>query len=86
MRDDHLPQSVEIVQFFSTLGAGAIVTWVVWELVAAPLAYTGDNATLPLVANSNEWFDVLINNLPIAFLFIAAMGSIAYTVFKTQFA
>lgn len=86
MPRDHLPQSIEIVQFFSTLGAGAIVAWVVWELVADPLTYVDNNATLELVLRSNEWLNILIENLPLLFLFIAAMGSIAITVFKTQFA
>jgi hypothetical protein len=71
---------------FSTLGAGAIVIWVVWELVAQPMAYVENNAQNELVKTSNEWFDVLIQNLPLAFLFIAAMGSIAFTVYKTAYA
>jgi hypothetical protein len=84
MARDQLPQSVQIVQFFASLGGGAVVIWVVWELVAEPLDYVGANAT-GLVATSNEWFDILIQNLPIAFVFIAAMGSIAWTVFATRF-
>jgi len=86
MHRNQLPQSIEIVQFFGSLGAGAIVAWVVWELVAAPLGYVDANASLEIVTRSNEWLDILIQNLPLAFLFIAAMGSIAWTVFKTQFA
>lgn len=85
MGRDELHQSIEFVQFFATLGGGAIVTWVVWKLVEAPLAYTGENATSDLMIESNEWFDVLVTNLPVAFLFIAALGSIAWTVYRTNF-
>jgi uncharacterized membrane protein YhdT len=79
-----LHQSIEYIQLFSTLAAGAIVTWIVWELTAAPLSYTQSNAT-GLVAESNQWFQVAVQNLPVFFLFIAAMGSIAWTVYKSNF-
>lgn len=80
-----LNQSVEYLQFFSTLGAGAIVIWVVWELVAQPMAYVDNHAQNGLVQTSNQWFDTLIQYLPVAFLFIAAMGSIVWTVFKSSY-
>jgi len=82
---EHLPQSIEIVQFFATLGGGAIVAWVVWEVVAAPQQYIKQNATLGIVKRSAEWMTVTVDNLPLLFLFFAAMGSLAWTVFKTRF-
>jgi len=81
-----LQQSVEYVQFFASLGAGAAVTWVVWELTERPRTYNQNNASLELVANSTDWFGAVIDNLPVIFLFIAALGSIAWTVYKTNFA
>jgi len=85
MPRSQLPQSVEYVQFFSTLAAGAIVSWIVWEMVKAPRAYNEANATDPLVVSSNEWFRLLIENLPVIFLAIAVMGSIAWTVYRSNF-
>lgn len=80
-----LHQSIEYVQFFVSIGAAAVLSWVVWELEATPTTYTADNASLPLVQTSNQWFDTLIQNLPLVFLFIAGMGALAMTVFKSQF-
>jgi len=80
-----LRQSVEYMQFFASIGAAAVVSWLVVELTNDPLNYVGANAEVELVAKSNNWFDILITNLPIVLLFIAGMGTISYTVFKSQF-
>jgi len=80
-----LRQSVEYMQFFASIGAAAVVSWLVVELTKDPLNYVGTNAEVELVAKSNNWFDILITNLPIVLLFIAGMGTISYTVFKSQF-
>jgi len=78
-------QSVEYIQFFATAAAGVVVTWVVWEITEAPRAYNDANASLELVKQSNNWMQLLVDNLPIIFLFIASLGSIAWTVYKTSF-
>jgi len=80
-----LRQSVQYIQFFASLGAAAVIAWLVVELTNDPLAYVETNAETELVAQSNNWFDILISNLPIVFLFIAGMGAISYTVFTSQF-
>ena len=80
-----LRQSVEYIQFFASIGAAAIVSWLVIELTNTPLNYVSTNAETKLVEQSNNWFDILITNLPIIFLFIAGMGAISFTVFKSEF-
>jgi hypothetical protein len=80
-----LRQSVEYIQFFASIGAAAIVSWLVIELTNTPLNYVSTNAETELVEQSNNWFDILITNLPIIFLFIAGMGAISFTVFKSEF-
>lgn len=78
-------QSVGIAEFFASLAAGAIVTWVVWAAVDGPLAYASGTATNDQVVQSNEWFQILVDNLPILFLLIASAGGIAWAVFQTEF-
>lgn len=81
-----LRQSIGFVDFFSSLGAGAIVTWLVWKLSVEPMGYLGDNAQLAKVQQSVQWTEILLNNLPIIFAIIAVVGSIAFVVFQTRFA
>jgi len=81
-----LRQSVGYVSLFTSLGAGAIMTWIVWRLVETPQARIGDNAQLEAVRRSHQWTELLLNNLPIIFLLIAVVGSIAFTVYQTRYA
>jgi len=85
MPQGRLKQSVEYIQFFTSIGAAALVTWVVWRLVEEPMAYAETNAQLPMVQNSNGWLSILVDNLPLMFLFIAGMGALSYTVFRSTF-
>lgn len=80
-----LAQSVGFMQFFATLGAGAVIFWFVNKVTAEPMSYVASNATNQTVQRSNGWFELLINNLPIIFLLIAVMGSIAWAVFETRY-
>lgn len=77
--------SIEYMQFLTSVGAAAAVSWVVFELTAEPIAYTTNNTQLALVNRSNSWFDAIINNLPVVLLFIAGMGAISLTVFRSKF-
>lgn len=79
-------QSVGIVEFFSSLGAGAVITWLVWKLANEPMGYIGDNAQLSEVSQSHQWTGLLLDNLPIVFLIIAVVGSIAFVTYQTRFA
>jgi hypothetical protein len=74
------------VQFFAALGAGAVVIWMVDSVVDAPMTYVSSNAQNQLVIDSQQWFSILLENLPIVFLMIAALGGISWAVFQTEFA
>jgi hypothetical protein len=80
-----LQQSVGLVHFFATLGGGVAVVWVVQRLVGDQLAYVDSNATVSLVKESNAWFQVLVENLPVLFLLIASMAGLAWTVYQTRY-
>ena len=80
-----LEQSVGYMEFFASLGAGAIVAWVVTTLAGEQLNYVGANASNSLVQQSNQWLTVLVENLPVVFLLIAAAGGVAWAVFQTNF-
>ncbi len=86
MRRASLEQSVGYLSLFSTLGAGAIITWVLWRLSEQPMGYLGDNAELEPVRRSVQWNEVLLNNFPVIVLIFAVAGSIAFTVYQTRFA
>lgn len=81
-----LRQSVGYVELFSSLGAAAIMTWIVWRLAETPQSRIGDKAQLESVRRSHQWTELLLNNLPIIFLLIAVVGSIAFTVYQTRYA
>jgi hypothetical protein len=78
-------QSVGLVRFFGSLGAGAVIVWIVQRLTADQLDYIDQNATVSAVQQSNAWFEVLVNNLPILFLLLAAMGGLAWSVYQTRY-
>jgi Na+-transporting methylmalonyl-CoA/oxaloacetate decarboxylase beta subunit len=80
-----LPQSVGLVHFFATLGGGVVIVWVVQRLVGDQLTYIDNNATVSLVQDSNAWFQVLVENMPVLFLLIASMGGLAWTVYQTRY-
>ncbi|UIP01696.1 hypothetical protein Hbl1158_16975 (plasmid) [Halobaculum sp. CBA1158] len=81
-----LRQSVGFVDLVASLAGGAVVVWVVWWLAESPMQYIGDNAQLPAVQRSHQWTDVLLSNLPVVYVVIAVVGSIAFTVYQTRFA
>lgn len=85
MMRTQLRQTVSIVEFFSSLGAGAVIIWIVWKLAVSPMTYIGDNAQLAPVQRSFQWTEILLNNLPIMFAIIAVVGSIAFVVYQTGF-
>jgi len=80
-------QSVGFMQFFVSLGAGAIIVWIVQELVPAQRTYVkgSDAMSNSLFASSTEWFQVLITNLPILMLGISAVGGLTFAVYKSSF-
>lgn len=78
-------QSVGFVHFFATLGAGAAIVWVVQRIAGDQLAYMDTNATVSTVQQSNDWFAILVENLPTVFLLLAAVGGIAWAVFQTNY-
>lgn len=82
---DRRAQSVGFVHFFATLGAGAVVVWVVQRVVDSQLAYMQTNASVDTVQQSNQWFSILVENLPTVFLLLAAIGGIAWAVFQTNY-
>jgi multisubunit Na+/H+ antiporter MnhC subunit len=82
----HLPQSTGFVGFISSLGGGAVVIWVVWQLAGSPMNRLEANATLPIVQRSHQWTETLLNYLPVVFLLTAVVASIAFVVFQTRFA
>jgi hypothetical protein len=86
MSREELQQAVGFVQFFAALGAGAVVIWMVDSVVDAPMTYVSSNAQNQLVIDSQQWFSILLENLPIVFLMIAALGGISWAVFQTEFA
>mgnify|MGYP006866530681 FL=1 len=86
MSREELHQAVGFVQFFAALGAGAVVIWMVDAVVESPMTYVSANAQNQLVIESQQWFSILIENLPIVFLMIAALGGISWAVFQTEFA
>lgn len=82
-----LNQSVGIMQVFVSLGAGAVIVWLVQRLTPAQRSFvkSSDAMSNSLFASSTEWFQVLITNLPIIFLGIVGMGGIAFAVFQSSF-
>jgi hypothetical protein len=80
-----LRQSVGFVSFFSSLGAGAIVVWIVWTLSEKPMTSLGTEATHPMVQRSHGWTEILLTNLPIIFLLTAVVGSIGFVIYQTRF-
>lgn len=86
MKRAKLRQSVGYVSLFSSLGAAAVVTWITWKLAVEPMSYIGDNATNTLVRKNHQWTTILLDNLPIVFVLIAMVGSIAFVVYQTRFA
>jgi hypothetical protein len=81
----HLPQSVGIVSFVSSLGGGAIIVWVVWQLSKRPMDNLEAEATVPVVQRSHQWTATLLSNLPVVFLLTAVVGSIGFVVYQTRF-
>jgi hypothetical protein len=76
--------SIGIIRFFLSLIAGAVVVWIVWE-VANPILDGARGATNNAEANQGtEWFQLLVDNLPITFLMIAFFGLIALAVFQRE--
>jgi len=86
MTDAELSQSIGFVELFSSLAGGAVIVWLAWRLSGPPMASMNDRAELESVRRSVQWTDVLLNNLPVIFLLIAVVGSIAWVVFQTRFA
>jgi len=80
-----LNQSVEYVSYFASLGAGAIVVWVVWRITDPAMASTQASVEGELATRSTGWFDALVNNLPLVFLGIASIGAISAVVFRSNF-
>jgi hypothetical protein len=82
-----LNQSVGFIQFFVSLGAGAIMFWMVNELVPQQRDFVKTSKAMEnsLFASSTEWFQVLITNLPIIILGIASIGGIAFAVSQSRF-
>jgi hypothetical protein len=80
-------QSVGIMQVFVSLGAGAVIVWLVQRLAPAQRQYVATSKAMEnsLFASSTEWFQVLLTNLPIIFLGIVGMGGIAFAVFQSSF-
>ena len=86
MSRSSLRQSTSVISFFGSVGAAALVTWVVWKLAVEPMSYVDETAQLEIVRRNHEWNEVLLNNLPVLFLFIAVAGSISMVVYQTRFA
>lgn len=86
MRQAELKQSLGFVQFFTSLAGGVIIVWLVWNLSETPMASINERAQLESVRRSAEWTEILLNNLPLLFLLMAVVGSIAWVVFQTRFA
>jgi branched-subunit amino acid ABC-type transport system permease component len=82
-----LNQSVGFMQFFVSLGAGAVIYWLVQELVPAQRSYVSSSKAMEnsLFAASTEWFQVLVTNLPIILLGICSIGGLAFAVAQTRF-
>jgi flagellar biosynthesis protein FlhB len=85
MATGRVSQSLGIVDFFASLAAGGIVTWVVWKATAEPMSTVGSAAQNSMVQESNTWFQILLDNLPLLFLLIACLGGVAWAVFQTEF-
>lgn len=85
MMRGRLNQSVGYIEFVASLGAGAIVAWVVTMLAGDQLDYVAANSSNSLVQQSNQWLSILVENLPVVFLLIAAAGGVAWAVFQTSF-
>jgi len=83
---DTRAQSIGLVNFLASLGAGAVIVWVVRRLTANQMSYMDTNATVGAVQQSQDWFAVLIENLPVLFLLIACMGGIAWSVYQSGYA
>lgn len=81
-----LRQSVGYMELVTSLAAGAIVTWLVWTASEDGMASLNERAQLAEVRRSVQWTEVLLNNLPVIFLIIAVVGSLAFTVYQTRFA
>ena len=86
MHRDTRAQSIGIVRFFASLGGGAAVVWAVQRVVGDSLDFAEQEAQLSIVQQSNAWFRVLVENLPVLFLLIASMGGIAWAIYQTNYA
>lgn len=76
--------SIGIIRFFLSLIVGAVVTWIVWEVANPILDGARESTTSPEAAQGTEWFQLLVDNLPITFLMIAFFGLIALATFQRQ--
>lgn len=76
--------SIGIIRFFLSLIVGGIVTWLVWEVANPILEGARASTTNPKANQGTEWFQLLIDNLPIFFLMIAFFGLIALAVFQRE--
>lgn len=86
MIQTRLEQSVGYMELFTSLGAGAVVVWVVWKLSVQPMNYIDSEATVESVRRSHQWTDLFLTHLPVVFLLITVAGSIAFVVYQTRFA
>jgi hypothetical protein len=80
-------QSVAFVRYFAGLGGAAVIVWLVRRVANPQLQRTANmgNPTTKFV-QSQQWFETLLTNLPILFLLLMTMGTIAFVVYQTRFA
>lgn len=83
MQRTELNQSLGIIEVFTGLGGGAVMIWIVWKLTAEPMSYVEANST-GKVAESNEWFTILVDNLPVVMLLLVCVAGIAWAVYQTE--
>lgn len=81
-----LEQSNGFMQLVTSLAGGAVVVFIVWMAAEDGMASLDQRAQLEEVRRSVQWTEIMLNQLPVIFLIIAVVGSLAFTVYQTRFA
>lgn len=73
------------IKLLASLGAGAILTWVIFQTMY-PLLDNANDHTNPgdAGAAANDWLRIAIENLPFIFLILAFFGFIILAVYQRE--
>lgn len=78
---DDRAQAIGIGRLFLSLGAGAIVFFIVGAVTAPLFEMANEHGSGQVATNGTTWLQQAVDYIPIAVLFVSFFGLVAYAVF-----